>query len=145
MRRRLAAGAVLALLAAACGREPEQQPAPSDPTAAAPAEAAMTTMPPALRGRWGAGPGDCTAAPGATDGLLDIGETELRYHESRVRLGEVAEAGPRRIVADFVYQGEGETRTHREAFELLDNGLLVRRDAGGAPRTESFTYRRCEG
>ena len=100
-------------------------------------------MPQALRGRWGASLSDCTAPRGATDGVLDIGASELRFHETRVRLGRVAQIGPRRIVADFEYEGEGVTRTHREAFELLDSGLLVRRDAGGAPRAESFAYSRC--
>ncbi|HEX8193503.1 MAG TPA: hypothetical protein VF552_11465 [Allosphingosinicella sp.] len=138
MKRR--PGFSIALLLAACAAEP-----PAAEPANEIAQTPRSEMPPALRGRWGASLADCAAGRSATDSILDIAATELRFHESRARLGTVVEHGPRRIVADFVYEGEGETRTHREGFELLDNGLLVRRDAGGAPRAEVFAYSRCEG
>ena len=142
MKRWLAGAVLPTLFLSACGAEPAQQP--TEPARGTQAQASTTEMPRALRGRWGASVADCAAGRGASDSLLDIGAAELRTHGSRARLGSVAESGPRRIVADFEYAGEGQPRTHREAFELLDSGILVRRDAGGAPRAESFTYSRCE-
>lgn len=140
--RPLSGGALL-FLAACGGPAPEQQPAAA-PNAVDPKPLpARAEFPAALRGRWGGSLEDCAAGHGATDGLLDVGAIELRFHESRARLAHVVESGPRHILADLDYDGEGETRTHRERFELMPDGALVRRDAGGAPRTESFLYRRC--
>jgi hypothetical protein len=97
----------LLFLAACGGSVPEQQPAANsvDPMQSP----ASAEFPPALRGRWGASLSDCAAGRGATDGLLDVDATELRFHESRAQLAHVVESGPRHILADLDYEGEGET------------------------------------
>jgi hypothetical protein len=100
-------------------------------------------IPAALHGRWGISLEDCAAGGGRGDGLLEITANELRFHESRARLRSVAESAPNLIIADFDYQGEGETWSHRDMLELRGDGTMVRRDAGGAPRAESWLYRRC--
>jgi hypothetical protein len=74
---------------------------------------------------------------------MQVGAAELRYGAVRARLESVVETGPRHIVADFDYGGGGGTAIHRDRLELMDDGALVRRDAGGAPRTEAWLYRRC--
>ena len=158
MIRGRVASAALAFLLASCGSPAANEQAPPVDAAEAPREPdapqpaanwaaaapGPAIIPAALRGRWGFTVADCRSGPPRPEGLLEIGAAELRFHESRARLARVAEIGPERIVAEFEYVGEGETRVLRESYHLMPGGrALVRRDASNAPRAESDLYRRC--
>jgi hypothetical protein len=134
---RAGGAAALALAPASCGSPAADAPAPP---------AAADAMPAAMRGRWGLTADDCAPAPPRREGLIEVEATGMRFHESRARLREVAEIGPRRIVAAFEYRGEGRTWVLRERYDLMDGDrALVRRDAGRAPRLEADLYLRCPG
>lgn len=152
MTRRVLAAALLAALLASCGSPPAREQAPAANTADStaprrlppPDQGVPGEIPAALHGRWGISLEDCAAGGGRGDGLLEISATLLRFHESQARVARVAESAPDLVIADFDYQGEGERWSSREMLELRDSNTLVRRDAGGTPRTEAFLYRRCD-
>lgn len=139
---RAGAAAALILALASCGSDPAEERAAAPEQARG--EPAAAVIPAAMRGRWGLAAADCAPGPPRPEGLIEVGASEIRFHESRARLARVAQSGPRHIVADFDYRGEGGTWVLRERFDLLPDGqALVRRDGGPAPRLEADLYRRC--
>ncbi|SMF78619.1 hypothetical protein [Allosphingosinicella indica] len=131
---------------------PTPSPAPSaspmpEPTATAtPDELSGTaTIPAALRGRWGLVAADCTSTRGDAKGLLRIAADTIRFYESRAKLGRVVERDRSRIVADFDFEGEGQTWERRLTLDGQDGGkTLIRRDQGDDAMPGPLRYTRCE-
>ena len=112
----------------------------------APAQADTTAIPPALRGRWGMVPKDCTSLHGDAKGLLEISANALMFFESRGKLTGILEREPTRIRAEFSFEGEGMTWENTITFTVQDNGeTLIRQDKrpeDGAPGL--YHYTRCK-
>ena len=123
----------------------------SDPSGAAPPANALSrqvnsrssggsvpAIPAGLQGRWGLKPGDCV--PGGVNlGLLEIGDSEVRFYESVARPVGNANASPDSYAADFTFTGEGQSWTRFESMRLED-GKLVRTES--SPMA-SYTYAKC--
>jgi hypothetical protein len=142
---RLSAAVLLCALAACSS---EQAPAPAASEEAAPAAATTAAVkadaiPEQLRGSWGMVPADCTSTRGDAKGLLVIDATTLKFYESLGKLGTIAEAGDTRIRASFDFTGEGMTWQREETLELQD-GALIRREAGQDAAPGPFKYTRCQ-
>jgi hypothetical protein len=121
--------------ASADGAPPANATAPSTSSATNPAAA----IPPALHGRWGLTPADCTSTRGDAKGLLVVSADGLQFYESRaVPTGNVQTSG-NSIGADFAFTGEGQTWTKFQTL-VLEDDKLVRTES--SPMA-SFTYARC--
>lgn len=145
MMTRLSATVLLCALAA-CSSEPAPAPAASEaatPSAATTAAVSATAIPEPLRGRWGMVPADCTSTMGDAKGLLVIDATTLKFYESLGKLGAIAEADGTKIRASFDFTGEGMTWQREETLELQD-GALIRREAGQDAAPGPFKYTRCQ-
>ena len=115
--------------------------APPQPTPAnAAAPRATGQFPRALQGRWGMVPEDCTSTRGDAKGLLTIGESDMRFYESRAVPTANVETSENSISADFSFVGEGMSWTKFESLQLRE-GKLVR--TVSSPMA-SFTYARCD-
>jgi hypothetical protein len=121
------------------------------PTDAAPAgdvvtndAAEETAIPAALHGRWGLVPEDCTSTRGDAKGLLVVAADELRFYESRARIGRVIESAPNRITADFDFTGEGMEWRRRMTLEAAAD-TLVRSETGEGAAPQPFRYSKCPG
>lgn len=124
------------------GSAPTPSAAPS-PTASASPDSG-TGIPTALHGRWGLVPADCTSTRGDNKGLLTITADMLRFYESVGKIGNMAERGPDRIVADFAMTGEGQEWTRRMTLDVQDGGkTLVRREQGDDAMPGALRYQRC--
>ena len=120
--------------------EPEPTEAPDDS-----ADAGTATIPAALRGRWGLVAADCTSTRGDAKGLIRVTRDTIRFYESRAPLGRVAARDRSRIVADFAFEGEGQTWRKRMVLDARDGGrTLVRRESGDDAMPGALRYRRCE-
>jgi hypothetical protein len=102
--------------------------------------AASARIPPALHGRWGLTPMDCTSTRGDAKALLIVGPSDVKFYESRAIPGPDTQTGPDSINGNFAFTGEGQTWTKFQALELRGQELV---------RTESnpvasFTYARCK-
>ena len=130
---------------------PPDQAAP-DPTAAAPANATAspsganvaqpvnaTKIPPALHGRWGMSPGDCTSTRGDAKGLLTITANDLRFYESVAVPQAELDVGPDSIRGNFNFTGEGQSWTKFQDLRLK-GGELVRTESNP---TASYSYAKC--
>ena len=102
--------------------------------------AASTSIPQALRGRWGMTPEDCTSTRGDAKGLLTVTDNELRFYESRAVPADNVQVSPDSISADFAFTGEGMNWTKFQTLQLQD-GKLVRTESGPMA---SFTYVPCQ-
>lgn len=123
---RSAAFALLALGLAGCAAEPAPE---------APPTVAVVEIPPAMQGRWGLDPADCTADPAVAKGLMEVGPTGLRFYESRAVLRDGRLTGPVRLEGLFDFEGEGQEWTLPQVLDLrLDGAMLVRREPGPAER-----------
>jgi hypothetical protein len=112
------------------------------PADTAAASEAVAGIPAAVLGNWALVPGDCTTKWGDAKGLLTITATELRFYESRGKLGKVLESSPTHITADFDFQGEGEEWQRRMTL-ARDGEALVRTETGEGAAPEPFRYQRC--
>ena len=158
---RLALAAVAAAALAGCGRpdvvaeeerdaallpEPANASSPS-PTGGPPGYASVTnatvalpgSIPPALHGRWGLTPADCSAPMGDAKGLLIVTADELRFYESRAGPAANVQTSPDSISGDFGFTGEGQRWTKNQALEVED-GTLIRTERDPVA---SFRYVRC--
>ena len=72
-----------------------------------------------------------------------IDGTSLKFYESLGKLGAIAEVGDSRIRASFDFTGEGMTWQREETLELQD-GTLIRREAGQDAAPGPFKYTRCQ-
>jgi hypothetical protein len=107
--------------------------------AAAPSPAAAGSIPPALQGRWGLTPADCTAPLANAKGLLVINSSELRFYESRAVPDADVQTDSGTTSGTFHFRGEGQAW---DKFESLQRkaGKLTRTE--GNP-TASYTYVKC--
>jgi hypothetical protein len=117
---------------------------PMAPETAEPAEAAVSAIPPAIRGRWGLVPADCTSDRGDAKGLLEVSADQLKFYESVAKLDTVKEAGTSRIRASFDYSGEGQSWKQDVVLDAQDAGkTLIRRDYGPDAMPGPLKYTRC--
>ena len=145
MMTRLSAAVLLCALAA-CSSEKAPVPAASEaatPAASTTAAVTIDAIPEQLRGSWGMVPADCTSTRGDAKGLLVVDATTLKFFESVGKLGAIAEASDTRIRASFDFTGEGMTWQREETLELQD-GALIRSDAGQDAAPGPFKYTRCQ-
>lgn len=108
------------------------------PGTTGPAE--IGAIPPALRGRWGMTPADCTSTKGDNKGLLVITGDQLQFYESRAVPAAQVQASANSLSGDFAFTGEGQQWTRFETLQLQD-GKLVRTESDPMA---SYTYARCE-
>ena len=100
----------------------------SAPTAVIPAQ---------YRGRWGMVAADCTSTRGDNKGLINVGDTKIRFYESTAALQEQRPAIATSFSGVFVVTGEGQT--WERVMTLTRTGdKLKRADADG-----SYNYTRC--
>ena len=112
----------------------------------APAETAQlpAKIPVSIQGRWGLVPADCTSTRGDAKGLLTIGETDLKFYESRGTVAKVIAAEADSFDADYAFTGEGQEWTRIEKLRLAD-GKLQRQTVtqkGEEPGVD-LSYERC--
>jgi hypothetical protein len=101
-------------------------------------------IPSLLQGRWGLVPDDCTSTRGDAKGLLTVGPEELRFYESRARIGVVTERSARRIASQFAFTGEGMEWERRMTLEAsADGATLTRSESGEGASPEPLRYARC--
>ncbi|GGD88433.1 hypothetical protein GCM10011515_05140 [Tsuneonella deserti] len=118
---------------------------PADPpseTSTAAGEASAKTIPPALQGRWGMVPADCTSTRGDAKGLLTITDTTLKFYESVGKLGSLESRSDNAIRAQFAFTGEGMNWT-RDVELSAAGDKLIRTERGGDQPGGPFTYTRC--
>ncbi|WP_170004952.1 hypothetical protein [Pseudopontixanthobacter vadosimaris] len=112
----------------------------------APAHSGASTteiIPPALYGRWGLVPADCTSTRGDAKGLLTVAPTTLTFYESMARLQNIENADTGSIRAGFDFEGEGMVWERKIELESRAGGArLVKREYGeNAPGP--LEYSRC--
>ena len=150
-----------ALLLAACsasgdsdsgGTAVSADPELTAPSAAKPAAGdqsaslspASVTIPPAMQGRWGLVPADCTSTRGDAKGLLEIGPRSIKFYESLATLQGVQSRSDDALRAAFGFSGEGMTWQRDMLLEVSDGGkTLTRREFGTEAVSGSFKYTRC--
>ncbi len=103
------------------------------------APAAGAAIPPALRGRWGLTPADCTSTRGDAKGLLTVDADKLKFYESSAVSSPGIETMTTSVSGNFLFTGEGQEWTKYESLDLQGDKLV---------RTErnpvaTFTYVRC--
>jgi hypothetical protein len=129
------------------GQTGPPRPATGARSIAGPASATTqlaAAIPNVIQGRWGLVPADCTSRRGDAKGLLTISDKELRFYESRAKLGRIAVSSPTRIDADFAFSGEGMTWARRMTLDAQDDGrTLVRREYGEDASPGALRYARC--
>ena len=118
---------------------------PSDENQAGVGEAQQaSTIPTALRGRWGMVKNDCTSLHGDAKGLLEISASRLDFYESRGTLAKISEIEPTRVRATFDFEGEGQSWQRDVLLEVQDSGQsLVRREYGEGVTAQTAHYTRC--
>ena len=120
------------------GGPPENNVAAAARSAPAASKTAVM-IPPALQGRWGLTPADCTTSLGDAKGLLVINSTELRFYESRAVPSQNVQTSGSTMNGDFNFTGEGQTWTKFES--LRRNGHNLMRTESDP--TASYTYAKC--
>ena len=116
---------------------------PANSSAAAPGAGSMASpaaaIPPALHGRWGLTPADCTTQRGDAKGLLVVSADRLQFYESRAVPAGNVQLSSDSIGADFAFTGEGQTWTKFQTLTIEDDKLVRTESSPMA----SFTYARC--
>ncbi|WP_334185379.1 hypothetical protein [Novosphingobium sp.] len=146
---------LLALGLAACSKEPAKPSAEETasplPEASATASVAAsepggipTSIPAALRGRWGLVDADCTSTRGDAKGLLTIDADTLKFYESVAKLGVIKSGSATAIEGDFAFSGEGQSWNLDVSLRSPDGGkTLVRKDTGPDAMPGTLTYAKC--
>lgn len=108
------------------------------------ATATTGTIPPSFQGKWGLVAADCTSTRGDAKGLIEIGESEIRFYESVAKLGEVASQDEDSFRATYAFTGEGMEWTRDIEWEIGDDGTTLRRsETGEDALAEPLTYTKC--
>ena len=103
-----------------------------------------TEIPPALHGRWGLVPADCTSTRGDAKGLIDIDAEGIRFYESRAVVDEIQDKSATMLSARFAFTGEGQEWTRDMVLSLSDDGSQLERSETGQDAMEgSLTYTKC--
>ena len=121
------------------GPSPEGGPPANDSEPATTSPGPRGLIPPALQGRWGLAPGDCTSTRGDAKGLLEISGTDLRFYESRAVPSPGVEVREVSIRGNFDFTREGQSWTRFERLER-HGANLVRTESNPAV---SYTYAKC--
>ena len=108
-------------------------------------ETDASTIPAAIRGRWGLVPADCEPGRDDAKGLLTITADKLEFYESVGTLDSISEARPTRIRAAFDFEGEGMTWQREVVLDVQDGGAtLIRREYGADAAPGPFRYAKCQ-
>jgi hypothetical protein len=97
----------------------------------------LAFIPAQYQGRWGIVPADCTSTRGDAKGLMDIGDTSIRFYESTATLKEQRPAISTSFAGLFAFAGEGQKWEKVVTFTRTGD-TLNRADEEG-----STTYKRC--
>lgn len=110
-----------------------------DTEAAQAAPAAATKIPASLQGRWALAPSDCSARPGAGNGLLVVTADNLQFHQSQAVPASEVGSDASSIGGNFAFTGQGRSFTKYEALKFA-NKRLMRTEINP---TASFSYAKC--
>ena len=94
-------------------------------------------IPAQYRGRWGMVAADCTSTRGDAKGLVNIGDTTIKFYEAVATLKEVRPAAATSFAGQFAFTGEGQTWEKVMTFTRTGNTLKRAENEG------TFTYTRC--
>ena len=94
-------------------------------------------IPARYQGRWGMVAADCTSTRGDAKGLMTIGDTSIKFHESTATLTEQRPAIATSFSGLFAFRGEGQAWEKVMTFTRTGDTLKRAEDGG------SFTYKRC--
>ena len=94
-------------------------------------------IPAHYQGRWGMAAADCTSNRGDAKGLMIIGDTSIKFHESTATLSERRPAIATSFSGLFAFRGEGEAWEKVMTFTRSGDTLKRAQDDG------SFIYRKC--
>ncbi|TYC89929.1 hypothetical protein [Novosphingobium sp. BW1] len=97
------------------------------------AEAGAPTIPEAFQGHWEEERRFC-ASP--TDATLTLSASALKGWEATGAVTEVEDVGPRAIVITATFDGEGQTWTSSDRYELSSDGSTL------TTTNEKFTFQR---
>lgn len=157
MTRLLALVCACAVPLSACSDRSDQsaeQPTPDAELVNSPAAVAKPTptlaegmgyeIPPALRGRFGLVPADCTSDRDDEKGLVTIGEKDMRFYESVAVLNDWKSVSGAQLHGTFAYSGEGMEWTRDVSLETRDGGkTLVMEEFGDDAPKGPRSYTRC--
>jgi hypothetical protein len=116
----------------------ETPPSPASDPATTPALPTPGGIIPAqYQGRWGMVPADCTSTRGDAKGLMTIGDTSIRFHESTATLTSQRPAIATSFAGLFAFRGEGQSWEKVITFTRMGDTLKRAEPEG------SFTYKRC--
>lgn len=126
------------------GAEPSA--APTGPQAtASPGAPAGAFFPPAMIGRWGLVPADCTSQRGDNKGMITITSRDIRFYESVATIAAIKESGATRLRATLAFEGEGMQWTRDAQFEAKPaSDQLVLQEFGDDAVPGPRTYTRCK-
>ena len=158
--KRIHAGFGAALVAVAIGlggcskpsTEAEQEPSAAEPAAqtapqptATPQPVVRSTIPKALRSRWGMNAADCDASRSDAKGAMQVGADSLRFYESVATLNRINSLSDKGIGAVYDFTGEGQEWQLTVELTLSSDGkTLTRKDSGPDALPDPLTYQRCE-
>ena len=122
-------------------------PAPGSVTAPAAdargrAAAVSSSIPSAMRGRWGMTLADCDGPGGGAKGLLTIEPDRLTFYESSATLVDVTERSDDYLRGAFAFVGEG-MEWRRDMMLLREGDVLLRREFGPDAMRGGQRYMRC--
>lgn len=119
--------------------------APGAEGAEAAGGASASSIPEALRGRWGMNAADCDTSRSDAKGAMEVGADSLKFYESVATLGRINSLSDKGIGAVYDFTGEGQQ--WQLAVELTvtpDGKTLTRKDSGPDALPDPLTYQRCE-
>jgi hypothetical protein len=97
----------------------------------------LTFIPAQYQGRWGMVPADCTSTRGDAKGLINVGDTSIRFYESTATLKEQRPEIATSFAGLFAFAGEGQT--WQKVMTFTRTGATLKR----ADDEGTFTYKRC--
>jgi hypothetical protein len=97
----------------------------------------LAFIPAQYQGRWGMVPADCTSTRGDAKGLINVGDTSIRFYESTATLKEQRPAIATSFSGLFAFAGEGQKWEKTVTFTRTGDTLKRADDEG------TTTYKRC--
>lgn len=94
-------------------------------------------IPAGYHGRWGMVPNDCQPGRADAKGLIEIGDTTVRFYEARATLKEQRPAIATSFSGLFAFSGEGQNWEKVMTFTRTGDALKRAEESG------TFTYKRC--
>jgi hypothetical protein len=120
-------------------------PASTAPSASeASADQTETSIPMAMRGRWGLVSADCTSDRGDAKGLLTIEAGSIRFYESVAKLAKVDQRSETALKASYAFSGEGMEWKRDMTLALQPGGkVLIKQEFGQDAPAGPYKYIRC--